>query len=491
MAYENPNKDYLGNTGVQTPYDATQSYLAQGGTLTNGQIPTSYAPTGQETISSTSLSATPSLAYQTPQQTPIYPVATLGAPAPMGLTGPEQQAQSETQDLQGLNSSLVGESAYRTAQEGTAGITEMQKTKTDLTSRLNALKNEALAIPLQIQNEGIGLGATRARAQVRQTEGLRNNAIQALSTNSLLEAANGNLTSALDMVDRAVKAKYDPIKEEIAAKTANLNLILNSPAYSVAEKNRAAAQKDEQDRRAKAVASQEATAKSVQEIAVNAAKMGADAMTLRKIQAATDPIEAQRIAFEAGFVTPESKDTQVVKLDNGQTVLIDTQTGQVISHLGGAKPGEADISGFSQTEKTLDQLAFLRSTAQKASELSGASGTSGMSRTLGSWFVGDTKYNQLSQYADTLRVNVLALTTDPAIKKFFGPQMSNADVRLMTSVGTTLNPENQSPAQLKEEITRLDELLTRMQSTIQSNSTATASGYITTAPDGSQVKIVD
>ena len=54
------------------------------------------------------------------------------------------------------------------------------------------------------------------------------------------------------------------------------------------------------------------------------------------------------------------------------------------------------------------------------------------------------------------------MVSDPNIKKFFGPQMSEADVRLMTAAGTTLNPEAQSPAKMKEEIGRLISLFDRL-----------------------------
>ena len=53
------------------------------------------------------------------------------------------------------------------------------------------------------------------------------------------------------------------------------------------------------------------------------------------------------------------------------------------------------------------------------------------------------------------------MQTDPNIKKFFGPQMSNADVQLMTAAGTTVNPEMQSPALLKQEVERIKDLTIR------------------------------
>ena len=145
--------------------------------------------------------------------------------------------------------------------------------------------------------------------------------------------------------------------------------------------------------------------------------------------------------------------------------------------------------GESDVNDTLDQLKFLRDTVTKAQELSGASGASGLSKQVGDFLVGDTQFRQLEAQVNTLRTNVLTLVTDPSIKQFFGPQMSEADVRLMTSAGTTLNPESQSPEQLRAEITRLDDLFNRMETSLK-DQTITDSRAIT-APDGTRVIIID
>lgn len=160
--------------------------------------------------------------------------------------------------------------------------------------------------------------------------------------------------------------------------------------------------------------------------------------------------------------------------------------GQIeIKSLGG---GSGATSPMADAQKAQDQISFLRDTARQASQLSGASGASGISKFIGGAFKGDTKFKQLEALTNTLRTNVLTLMTDPDIKKFFGPQMSEADVRLMTAAGTTLNPESQSPAQLQKEIGRLDALFGRMQSAVQSG---TAGGRTITAPNGEEIIITD
>lgn len=139
------------------------------------------------------------------------------------------------------------------------------------------------------------------------------------------------------------------------------------------------------------------------------------------------------------------------------------------------------------TQDTRSQLDFLINTAASAKELSNQSGQGSITKGFGD-LVGGSKYRQLEQYANTLKTNMLTLATDPSIKKFFGPQMSNADVLLMTSAGTTLNPEKQNPEQLKEEIARLEDFFARAKAALPANGGTSAT---VTAPDGQQVEIID
>ena len=124
------------------------------------------------------------------------------------------------------------------------------------------------------------------------------------------------------------------------------------------------------------------------------------------------------------------------------------------------------LGGTANPAKTADQIKFLKDVATKASNLSTASGPSGISKMAGDFFVGDTEFRQLEQYTDTLKTNLLTLMADPTIKKFFGPQMTNRDVELMTSAGTTLNAEKNSPEQMKTEIGRITDLLGRMEASV-------------------------
>lgn len=185
-----------------------------------------------------------------------------------------------------------------------------------------------------------------------------------------------------------------------------------------------------------------------------------------------------------------------VKTINGVDMQWNPQSGQWENINSGATTDMA--------EKTVNQLDFILNSAATADKLADKSGAGLIDRTI-SGAIGNVKtpfgnfggeYQQLEAYTNTLKTNMLTLATDPSIKKFFGPQMSNADVLLMTSAGTTLNPQNQSPEQLREEIARIKDFVTRAKQAVdkgKSLETATGTGLIKpiTAPDGSQVIITD
>ena len=199
----------------------------------------------------------------------------------------------------------------------------------------------------------------------------------------------------------------------------------------------------------------------------------------------TDPITGEITTDQVVKAPPVEKKVQEVDLGNRVSV-IDSSTGtEMYSYPKGVSPDKlADIKAkaienaalVTTPEKALDQIGLVESSLARAKELAGASGRSGARRTVEGILVGSTNYTNLVAETNTLRTNVLTLMTDPTIKKFFGPQMSNADVQLMTSAGTTLNPELQSPENMKAELKRLDDLIARAKSSVKQGLKTTNGG---------------
>jgi hypothetical protein len=128
--------------------------------------------------------------------------------------------------------------------------------------------------------------------------------------------------------------------------------------------------------------------------------------------------------------------------------------------------GEGNNQFGARPEEQINHLNFLIKTTQDAEKYLNGVGWSNLKKTAGNLFIGDTSQKQIEQYADTIKTNLMTLSTDPAIKKFFGPQMSNADVRLMQSAPTILNPDGK-PEVFKEELARVLDLFERARRAVE------------------------
>lgn len=100
--------------------------------------------------------------------------------------------------------------AFRAQKEQELGVTGLERELTDLGSTLTSLKNEANAIPLAVQEEFKGTGATLGGAEPIETSRLRTNAIKALTISSIAQFKLGRLESARNEVDKAVQTEFAP-----------------------------------------------------------------------------------------------------------------------------------------------------------------------------------------------------------------------------------------------------------------------------------------
>ena len=351
--------DTLAQQGINASGFNVSALPGQAGSLDPTLVPTPV-PAVTTTINSSTLAPATPIPYTTPATVPTYPVGTLDTTIPTAPAVPtpaETQVNNLTDMLKTLNTALLGKTADQTAAEAAAGVPTAQKTITDLTAQLSGLQNEAKAIPLSLQNDATGRGITAAGLAPIQSAQLRDNAVKALTVSTLLQAAQGNLANAQSMADKVITQKYGPIQEQITAATANLNLIINSPEYSLEEKNRAQAQLDAQNAKQAALDKAKSDAAAVLTTAQNAAVNGAGAITLQKITAAKTPAEALKIAGASGVTT--AKNTQIVSI-GGRQKLIDTKTGNTIRDLGPVTPLTAVETTASIGTDLADALAYLK-----------------------------------------------------------------------------------------------------------------------------------
>lgn len=369
-------------------------------------------------------------------------------------------------------------------------VNDAQNRFTGINAQIQALNAEAQAIPTQVQNAAAANGriTTAAGLNADQETLLRQNALkqlplqgQALTAQAEVAAAQGNAQLSQSILQHAQDHfdKVFQIHMQDAQNLYNYQKEIRDKVFQYAtqkEQQQIAAKQKADDRafdmKRDAINNAQELAKLATSnhqgvLAGKIASLNPDSPTfqqdLAKLQAQITPY----VVAAAGHA-PE------VKTINGVDMQWNAKTGkwETFDNSGGTQAG---------VQKGKDQVNLVLSSLTSAGKLAGASGQSGLKRAIGSFLYGSTDYNRLVAETNTLRTNVLTMMTDPSIKKFFGPQMSNADVQLMTAAGTTLNPELQSPEDMKSELARLKDL------TLRAGLAVDGAVQYSTAPDGTKL----
>lgn len=149
-----------------------------------------------------------------------------------------------------------------------------------------------------------------------------------------------------------------------------------------------------------------------------------------------------------------SKIKDTVARDDGIYVFYEDGTYKKVGQPSGTESGSDLVQNqFSTAYKALKNAENLKDSAGK---------TGSVFENIRRYWTGATPNTELISYANTIRTQALALGTNPDLKKFFGPQMSNADVQLLLSAGTSLDPEKQRPEAFQKQLTEVKELFDRL-----------------------------
>ncbi len=416
------------------------------------------------------------------------------------------QSESENAKRRDELASLMGDQTFDASGQRTQ-LNEQYNVPTNLT-RLTDIQTQLTkantASDVQKTQIANAAGQTLGQAQREVTQQDRENAVRNAGLAAEAAVLQGSIETASTLINQAMSDFY----QDRTLKNQNMiqqldyfSGLADGETKQLIQKEQRAYEEDQTNiKRAQSMVDSAVTAGYLagnelqQVLAVKDPQAQAElaqSIIARSIQ--KEIAEAKAAAANKGIASPETKnfgtnDNPIWKQWNSQLGTWEEVTGA----------GTATDSPEA-VQQSLDQLSFLRDTTARIlgndeyDSLYKASGPSDIRKYLGDKFVGDTDYRRLETYSDTLRTNVLALMTDPSVKKFFGPQMSNADVKLMSSTGSSLRPESQSPSDLKSETERLDDLLNRMQTAVKNGSTQTSQGPVNviTAPDGTQIEIID
>lgn len=271
------------------------------------------------TLTGQMLAPTPYVDYKTPSPTPPESIGNLSiqTPAKIPLTAQETQADTLTQRLLDINSSLMGKTAYAQGKRTEFGIPEKEQTIQDLTQQFNDFQKKEAVINTEY---GGSLAANRGVLEPFVTgerdARLRQNAIQALTISSTIDAANGLLASAQRKVNLAVEQKYGSIEEEFKIKKENLDILSKSPGLSRDEKDRAAAQSIALKNQELVIAQKKEDQKDIWTVSTTAAQnmqsfkpttqYTTSAQAIQAIQNAKTKEEALRIATDTGLTTQKA-----------------------------------------------------------------------------------------------------------------------------------------------------------------------------------------
>jgi hypothetical protein len=392
-----------------------------------------------------------------PQVTPIAPVVPIATNPTVNPTiDNTQNDMSKTfqsylsETANAMNEVPSAEETYSQLEKDLQ-IRQKEQTVNDLTTTQNTILAQGNADIMAIRNQSSQEGGTVGILSAREDAINRSVAIKVLPIQAQLAAAQGNLTLAQNRLDTLLTLRM----KDAETKYTNKIKLLDA-TYSFMN--------EQQKIQADAIAEK--------------AAMDWEREKLDITQ--EHDIELKNVGLGGGNEAP------TVKTING----VDMQWN-------GSSWEPIETGTPTNAGQTPTQLKFLRDTITDAKEIANSGGI--ITTPLGPSFLtkgigalakgGNTSYNKLQNLTDTLKTNILTLATDPNIKKFFGPQMSNADVKLMMSGGTTLNPDTMNSTEYVKEINRIDDLLNRMQTAVKLGLKGQTN--IITAPDGILIQITD
>lgn len=256
---------------------------------------------------------------------------------------------------------------------------------------------------------------------------------------------------AMAIADRKVEAELAPLKAQLDAKKF---LFDNNKDWLSTLQQTALSERIKKEERAYNTEKDKKT--EINKLVITALQNGADATTVEKIKNAKDVTEAS-VAIGKYASDPLERQIKQAQLNKINQDIAESK----------AKIAKDYPASNAKPADTIDQITFLKNSITKAKELAPVSGRSGARKFLGEKLEGANRYTELQTLTDTLKTNILTMMVDPSIKKFFGPQMTNRDVELMTSGGSTLNPEKQTPEAMTAELNRLQDFFDRAEKAVK------------------------
>lgn len=297
-----------------------------------------------------------------PASVNIPQTAPVPAPHPSSIVLPTIQNTPEQDALNTQKDSLISsieadtaklgtKSAEQTRLEGEQGIPQLNKDIQELYDQANQI--DASSVQAKANSEDRLAPMFAISGEQAQID--RQAAAKKAGIGAILSAKQGKLSLAQDYVTKALAAEFDPITAEIDNK--KFLLQINSDNFNTEEKRRAEAASAALDQQKQALQDQKDAKNQVYSIMLDAAKNGADNVTLSKIQSAATPEAA--IAAAGQFTSdPLARQQEALNLQKTQEdiKLTDANIQKALADAYKARQGTSSgIAGLSQ--EALDQQA--------------------------------------------------------------------------------------------------------------------------------------
>jgi hypothetical protein len=398
----------------------------------------------------------------------------------MTFSGIDANAEGRQTDLNNLfDEKVSAESVFNKTQRQT-GELEWKREMNKYAGIINGINSQAQADTLALEGQGRGIPEVIIGGQQAQIN--KEAAIKVLQYAPLLAMAQDNYELAAQQTTQLFQIRMADINTEFQFKTNVINAFWDT--------------EDKKEQRVFEVI-QARNAEMAQQARDNAQQQNSWAQMaietnqpgLVKKILALDPKSA---TFRTDFAALTGQIVKPPTVDANsklQSVVIDG-VGYSFDPVTGTYTKQTDAIGAGGlgSSTALDTITRTKEYANDALGLKDAAGRSGIRRAVEAAVVGATDFTKLQSLVDSIKVNLLTLNTDPGVKKFFGPQMSNRDTELMTSAATPLDVSKMDPTMAATYINDALDMLDRMEAAMPQETTWGAGGFL--APDGSNNIII-
>jgi len=321
VSYKNPTEASAGLTSAFQPTnDAQRQAIANASAL----VP--LTPSALTPQTATTPVVAPEVPVPAAPALGTYNTQPEASPDLYGVSPSEKLLYEQMLGLNNDTAALGSEETAKTKADERYGVQEKQGVANSLKNQFDALTQEANGLDLknaqlQEQNRAMGGSSFQLSANDQATQRAINTqklgvAIRQHSVAAQYAAANNDLATAMSLADRAIKIEYQPKKDALEARRANLELALKNPALTQEQKKRADAQERAIKAEERAIEKQEVDKKEISAIGLTALGYGADQATFNRIQNAKTPQEAMSIGAKF-LVDPKAKyEIDSIRLDN-------------------------------------------------------------------------------------------------------------------------------------------------------------------------------